>query len=256
MEIPNNTRWLTLTIIYLSFVQCFVVFLHDCSRVSRKVECHRVWSSDSFGSKRNEQARELIINSGDNEGWNFSINARITAGKCCVVVVALKEWEVFFRVIVIFTAKASDKIIPWESDMKFYYRNPLRCMMITWKALMWKIHPLVRIKVAWDSPRTHTDAADSKLWNLRNKAGSARDGERKRGMKYYPVINHSLTNIAPPCEFVKFPTDLERYLRRLPMLLCWICQWNCLAYLQREIRRKNAISNKPIGLASSMRRAL
>lgn len=43
------------------------------------------------------------------------------------------------------TRRETSGIILWESDMKFYYKNPLRCMMITWKALMRKIHLLWRI---------------------------------------------------------------------------------------------------------------
>lgn len=64
--------------------------------------------------------------------------------------------KLLLRVIVKFTAKACDENFHWESDMKFYYKNPLRCMMITWEALMWKIHPLMRITVELLEPLTHT----------------------------------------------------------------------------------------------------
>lgn len=102
--------------------------------------------------------------------------------------------RVLLRVIVKFTAKACDENFHWESDMKFYYKNPLRCMMITWEALMWKIHPLMRITVELFEPLTHTHKPTSES-GRQNKFQfyAIKTREQARGrMKYYTVINHCL----------------------------------------------------------------
>lgn len=80
------------------------------------------------------------------------------------------------------TRAETSGIILWESDMKFYYKNPLRCMMITWKALMRKIHLLWRIATGgskWrkaENANQHTLTADSKFqfYAIKSEVGRER----------------------------------------------------------------------------------
>lgn len=128
-------------------------------------------------------------------------------------------------------------------------------MMITWKALMRKIHLLWRIATGgskWrkaENANQHTLTADSKFQFYAIKSEVGRGRARGR-MKYYTVINHLLTKKRFPCEFVKFrvrSVTLKRFPRIAHLVLCvltWITtRKTCVLTCKREERGEKIVIN-------------
>lgn len=175
MEIPNNSHWVTFSIIYLWGKRAggrrrkvFSNVLPFSMNVMNKTlwKCVKVGSFhlfvDSFilspshyrhprfsphFNQFSKEEKNVIFDIWIINQLDLTMEAGIfqsTHEKSCERDEVWLERKRTFHVIV--RKKASLKKLSFGNlDMKFYYKNPLRCMMITWKALMRKIHLLVRI---------------------------------------------------------------------------------------------------------------
>lgn len=147
-KLPNKSLWVTFTVIYLWFEEKKKFFPNPLSLKIKSEKCH----SSSAQKSRSQSfffptpSRHWIINQSKQqwrpEFFNQHIHINRDQGSNERGFSAVSSSNANSRRL---TRRETSGIILWESDMKFYYKNPLRCMMITWKALMRKIHLFWRI---------------------------------------------------------------------------------------------------------------
>lgn len=193
-EFPNKSLWVTFAVIYLWFEK-IKKFSYHPHLVFPQNQIGKVSHGEctEFPSQAFPLVAELLINRSDNEDRNFSISTfTSTAARSRRKARTSAAFPPCHRQTQHKGLRAETSgIILWESDMKFYYKNPLRCMMITWKALMRKIHLLWRIATGgskWrkaENANQHTLTADSKFqfYAIKSEVG------RERAMGEHEILH-------------------------------------------------------------------